>query len=59
MEQENYTMLLFGASGSGKSTSLRNLPLEKVSFINCEGKTLPFSSKKLHRAHSTKKYTRS
>lgn len=36
------TMLIYGASSSGKSTSLRNLPLERTVFENVEGKPLPF-----------------
>ena len=42
-------ILLVGNTGSGKSTSLRNLPLEKTVYINTEGKFLPFKgSSKLH-----------
>ena len=35
-------ILLCGMTGSGKSTSLRNLPLEKTIYINTEAKFLPF-----------------
>lgn len=35
-------ILLIGNTGSGKSTSLRNLPLEKTIYINTEAKFLPF-----------------
>ena len=44
---KDYTILLYGKSGSGKSTSLRNLPLDKTYFINIEGKDLPFKHSKL------------
>lgn len=35
-------IMVLGASGSGKSTSLRNVPPEKVSVISATGKRLPF-----------------
>jgi hypothetical protein len=42
-------LLLVGSSGTGKSTSMRNLPLEKTVWINSEKKSLPFKGqKKLH-----------
>jgi len=50
MEQKNkndYTILIYGESGSGKSTSLRNLDLTKTAFINVEGKDLPFPNNNL------------
>lgn len=34
--------LIYGQSGTGKSTSLRNLPHGKVAVINVSGKPLPF-----------------
>ena len=34
--------LLIGASGSGKSTSMRNMPLGKIGVYNVAGKPLPF-----------------
>ena len=34
--------LIYGQSGTGKSTSLRNLPHDKVAVINVSGKPLPF-----------------
>ena len=37
-------VLIIGKSGSGKSTSLRNLDPEKVALINVLGKPLPFKS---------------
>lgn len=39
-------LLVVGSSGSGKSTSLRNLPLEKTIWINTEKKSLPFRGQK-------------
>ena len=35
-------VLLMGASGSGKSTSLRNLPAEQTAIINIANKPMPF-----------------
>ena len=37
-------VLLIGASGTGKSTSLRNFKREEVAVINVLGKPLPFKS---------------
>lgn len=37
-------VLLIGASGSGKSTSLRNFKGEEVAVVNVLGKPLPFKS---------------
>ncbi|EIC6382696.1 ATP-binding protein [Salmonella enterica] len=37
--------LILGESGTGKSTSLRNLPPEKTLIIQCINKPLPFPSK--------------
>ena len=37
-------ILLIGASGSGKSTSLRNFKKEEVAVVNVLGKPLPFKS---------------
>jgi hypothetical protein len=37
-------VLLIGASGSGKSTSLRNFTREEVAVVNVLGKPLPFKS---------------
>jgi len=34
--------LIYGQSGTGKSTSLRNLPHDKVAVINVSSKPLPF-----------------
>lgn len=39
-------ILLVGTTGSGKTTSLRNLPLEKTIYINTEAKFLPFRGAK-------------
>lgn len=42
-------LLLIGGSGTGKSTSMRKLPLEKTVWINTEKKSLPFrGQKRLH-----------
>lgn len=38
-------VLLMGASGSGKSTSLRNLPAEETAIINITNKPMPFKNK--------------
>ena len=46
-----HAVLIIGESGSGKSTSLRNLPPEETFIINVLGKTLPFKG-------STKDYVR-
>ena len=35
-------LLIVGETGTGKSTSMRNLPLEKTIWINTEKKLLPF-----------------
>ena len=35
-------VLILGESGSGKSTSMRNLDPEKVGIFNVAGKPLPF-----------------
>ena len=37
-------VLLIGASGSGKSTSLRNFTREEIAVVNVLGKPLPFKS---------------
>ena len=38
-------VLIMGASGSGKSTSLRNLPAEETAIINITNKPMPFKKK--------------
>lgn len=38
-------VLLMGASGTGKSTSLRNLPAEETAIINVTNKPMPFKNK--------------
>lgn len=38
-------VLLMGDSGSGKSTSLRNLPAEETAIINITNKPMPFRNK--------------
>lgn len=37
--------MLYGQSGTGKSTSLRNFQMEDVSIINVSGKPMPFRRK--------------
>ena len=39
-------VLIMGKSGSGKSASLRNFPMDKYSLFNVMGKDLPFKSTK-------------
>ena len=46
----NNSILLLGDSGTGKSSSLRNLPHEETFILNIIGKPLPFRG-------SSKKYT--
>ena len=48
MEQD-YTMLVYGKSGKGKSTSLRNLDMASTTIINVEGKPLAFKHKGLYK----------
>jgi archaellum biogenesis ATPase FlaH len=50
---ENYSLfLLIGKSGTGKTSSLRNLPLEKTALINAEAKSmLPFKGAKKLKHH--------
>lgn len=38
-------VMIYGQSGTGKSTSLRNFTNDKVAVINVSGKPLPFRSK--------------
>ncbi len=42
MEKINVPMLVIGPSGSGKSSSLRNLPPKKTVILNTERRPLPF-----------------
>lgn len=43
MEKEDgIAILIYGLSGTGKSTSLRNLPRESTAIMNVERKKLPF-----------------
>lgn len=37
-------ILIVGPTGSGKSSSIRNLPPQQTAIINVEGKTLPFDN---------------
>lgn len=43
-----YKILVVGASGRGKTYSLRNLNKDKVAFVNLENKPLPFSGRFKH-----------
>ena len=38
-------VLIMGKSGTGKSTSLRNMPASDVALVNVQGKPLPFRGK--------------
>lgn len=38
-------VLILGESGSGKSTSLRNFPADKIGILNVASKPLPFKNK--------------
>ena len=46
---ENYhnknSVLILGSPSTGKTASLRNLPLEETLYINTDGKPLPFKGK--------------
>lgn len=46
--------MIFGQSGSGKSTSLRNFKPEEVCIINVSGKPLPFKNK--HKTYNCDNY---
>lgn len=46
-------VLVLGASGSGKSTSLRNFDIEQVRIFNVAGKPLPFKKKLLKQDNAT------
>jgi hypothetical protein len=46
MEHHNKNcVLILGSPSSGKTASLRNLPLEETLYINTDGKPLPFKGK--------------
>lgn len=49
-------VLVLGYSGSGKSTSMRNLPDNLYSVVEVCGKPLPFRSKK--KPYNTDDYTK-
>ena len=46
--------MIYGQSGTGKSTSLRNFKPEDVCIVNVSGKPLPFKSK--HKTFNTDDY---
>ena len=43
------TIMIVGSTGSGKTTSLRNLPLDKTIYINVDNKMLPFRANNLYK----------
>ena len=47
-------VMIYGQSGTGKSTSLRNFKPEDVCIVNVSGKPLPFKSK--HKTFNTDDY---
>lgn len=47
-------VMVYGQSGTGKSTSLRNFKPEDVCIVNVSGKPLPFKNK--HKAFNTDDY---
>lgn len=47
-------VMIFGQSGSGKSTSLRNFDPDEVCIINVSGKLLPFKNK--HKTYNCDDY---
>ena len=49
-------VLVMGKSGSGKSTSLRNLDPEKVALINVLGKPLPFKGGNRFKSYQSDDY---
>lgn len=49
-------VMIYGQSGSGKSTSLRNFEPEEISIINVSGKPLPFRNK--HKTYNCDDYTK-
>lgn len=51
-------VMLYGQSGTGKSTSLRNFRQEDVFVINVSGKPFPFKNTNGIKSYSTDSYTR-
>lgn len=47
-------VMVYGQSGTGKSTSLRNFKPEDVCIVNVSGKPLPFKNK--HKTFNTDDY---
>lgn len=45
MEENNFIILVNGKYSSGKTASLRNLPMDKTVILNCDGKPLSFNGK--------------
>lgn len=48
-EEVDKTILIIGSTGTGKTSSLRNLDLSKTVYINVDEKMLPFRSKDLYK----------
>lgn len=45
MEENNFIILVNGKYSSGKTASLRNLPMDKTVILNCDGKPMSFNGK--------------
>lgn len=43
------TILIVGSTGTGKTSALRNLPLDKTIYVNVDKKMLPFKAKDLYK----------
>lgn len=49
-------ILILGESGTGKSTSIRNLPKDKTGIVNVNGKRLPFKNGNTYKVFNTDNY---
>lgn len=49
-------VMIYGQSGTGKSTSIRNFPADKVAVINVSGKPLPFRNTTGIKTYNTDDY---
>ena len=49
IEDIDTTVLCVADTGCGKTSSLRNLPLDKTVYINVDGKPIPFKHKELYK----------
>lgn len=45
MEENNFIILVNGKYSAGKTSSIRNLPMDKTVILNCDGKPLSFNGK--------------